>query len=151
QVNFEGFYGGAANLGSFNVQLMKNGTPVGAVNSVIAPTSSTTLTVGGSTNLWGLAWQASDINNTTFGVQITPVEQAQAGGPFTFSVRNVNILVFGQNSVSTWTFYDTSTDQNLVQQLIAPLAHLNDPPPGAPGSTQTQGGTILAWWNGRLW
>jgi hypothetical protein len=36
--------------------------------------------------------------------------------------------------------------------LIAPQNHLNDPPPGAPGSSVNQiVGTLTAYWNGRMW
>jgi hypothetical protein len=50
-----------------------------------------------------------------------------------------------------WSFDDFVTDENLDILLIAPLAHLNDPPPGAPGSTVKTVGTISAYWQGRLW
>ena len=50
-----------------------------------------------------------------------------------------------------WTYTDTNTDAELDNQVIAPLDHLNDPPPGAPGSLVTPGGTILCYWLGRLW
>ena len=53
---------------------------------------------------------------------------------------------------ATWTYAaDTVPDSQLEVQLIAPLAHLNDPPPGASGSTVKTGGTIMAWWQGRIW
>jgi hypothetical protein len=51
-----------------------------------------------------------------------------------------------------WIFYDFVPDIDLNELLIAPLGHLNDPPPGAPGSTITnQVGTGTAYWNGRVW
>lgn len=52
----------------------------------------------------------------------------------------------------TWTFNDFVIDADLDILLIAPLAHQNDPPPGAPGSLYPLTvGTISAYWNGRLW
>lgn len=51
-----------------------------------------------------------------------------------------------------WEFNDFVPDTDLDVLLVAPLAHQNDPPPGAPGSTiTTTVGTITAYWNGRLW
>jgi hypothetical protein len=52
---------------------------------------------------------------------------------------------------STWTFTDLVSDAQLNTQFIAPLFHLNDPPPGSPGSTIATGGTIMCWWQGRIW
>jgi hypothetical protein len=50
-----------------------------------------------------------------------------------------------------WTYNDFTTDADLDILSIAPQNHLNDPPPGAPGSTIPTAGTILAFWQGRLW
>lgn len=50
-----------------------------------------------------------------------------------------------------WTDTDTTSDANLDTDLIGPTAHLNDPPPGTAGSLVTTGGTILAYWQGRVW
>jgi hypothetical protein len=50
-----------------------------------------------------------------------------------------------------WTFDDFVIDANLDILLIASLAHQNDPPPGAPGSTVTRTGSFLTYWQGRLW
>lgn len=57
----------------------------------------------------------------------------------------------GANSV--WTFDDFVPDADLDILLIAPLSHQNDPPPGAPGSSNTPigVGTITAYWQGRIW
>lgn len=43
----------------------------------------------------------------------------------------------------TWSYTDTTTDFGLNDQLIAPLNHLNDPPP--------TGMTLVAYYQGRLW
>ena len=51
-----------------------------------------------------------------------------------------------------WMYNDFVANADLDIEQIAPLAHLNDPPPGAPGSTITTSvGTILRYWQGRLW
>ena len=51
------------------------------------------------------------------------------------------------------TFSDIAQDGDLDAELICPFygSHLNDPPPGQVGSTQSIGGTIIAWWSNRIW
>lgn len=64
---------------------------------------------------------------------------------FTGAVTNPGANIF-------WEFDDFTVDADLDELLIAPLSHLNDPPPGAPGSTITTAvGTLMTYWNGRLW
>jgi hypothetical protein len=53
--------------------------------------------------------------------------------------------------IQPWSYIDTNPDNVLLQNLIAPISHLNDPPPGTTGSLVTQAGTILAYWQGRIW
>lgn len=43
----------------------------------------------------------------------------------------------------TWTFTDSTTDANLDNLIIAPVADANDPPPA--------GMSLLVWYGGRLW
>lgn len=55
---------------------------------------------------------------------------------------------------STWNFDDFTQDSSLNTLLIAPLAHANDPPPNAPGSTYNGGPGIIygvRYWQGRVW
>jgi len=59
--------------------------------------------------------------------------------------------VTNNSSLGSFSFQDTLPDASLDSQAIAPLNHLNDPPPGAPGSLVATGGTIMAYWMGRLW
>lgn len=53
----------------------------------------------------------------------------------------------------TWSFQDIATDSQLDTELVClpASAHMNDPPPGAAGSTVPTGGTIVVWWSNRLW
>jgi hypothetical protein len=55
--------------------------------------------------------------------------------------------------VSSWTWTDVYPDTVLNEQLVAPIAHLNDPPPGQLGSIASPfaGGTLCAYWQGRQW
>lgn len=50
-----------------------------------------------------------------------------------------------------WSFDDFVADLDLDEELVAPLNHQNDPPPGAPGSSILTTGTLLRYWQGRLW
>ena len=54
---------------------------------------------------------------------------------------------------NTWTFYDDNPDNNLDEQVVAPVAHSNDPPPGQAGSIAAPfaGGSVCAYWQGRQW
>jgi len=81
---------------------------------------------------------------------------ADGGGIWYLAGALVNPLIEESSvvtSVGTWNFVDIYTDLELQQQIVAPIAHLNDPPPGQPGSFATPfaGGTLMAYWQGRLW
>lgn len=79
----------------FEIQMLKGGNLIGTLKASgdIRNTSPSTLTFGGSSDLWGTTWTANDINASNFGVQIiaflgsTPQTRI-------FSVRNVKITVF---------------------------------------------------------
>ncbi len=53
------------------IQLMVNGTPVGSdlKNTTAWPTTEASTTYGGSTNLWGRTWTASEISNLGLRIQ----------------------------------------------------------------------------------
>lgn len=70
---------------------------------------------------------------------------ADGGGILYYAAAIVN------SGGAPWTYTDTLPDSGLATSLIGPLAHLNDPPPGTPGSLVATGGTILAYWQGRVW
>jgi hypothetical protein len=64
---------------SLTVQLMKGGSPVGnSVTGLQLPTAYGSRVVGTSTSLWGTNWLYTDINSTTFGVQITAFNPSTA-------------------------------------------------------------------------
>src|SRR5579863_9361278 len=77
----------------FHAQLLRNGSPVGNIISVAAPGVSTTLTFGGSSNTWGLTLSGNDINQSTWGVQITAVLYGNAN--FTFNAQNAQATING--------------------------------------------------------
>lgn len=101
QISFEGHT--AANFTGINctfiAQLLKGGVPTGNPKVVTVGVGSTSFTLGGASDLWGTTLSANDVNQTTWGVQITG-EASVDGGPsgvshsLTFSVRHVVAIVY---------------------------------------------------------
>jgi hypothetical protein len=147
QVTLEGTFTGTG--GSVSVQLMKNGTPIGAPKAITPTGSLQTFVLGSQNDLWGATWNASDFN-AAYGVEMQASIQT-GGSSGTFSIQNVRTEVFGSTSTTGWVFNDFTPDANLDVLLVAPQNHLNDPPPGAPGSSISQIGTLTTYWNGRIW
>lgn len=69
---------GSGQLRDSSIRIVKGGTITGDNNSPNSTLGSTeeTITVGGSTDLWGTTWSASDINATNFGVAYALEQQA---------------------------------------------------------------------------
>ncbi len=63
-----------------------------AATSLDWPTSDTTKTYGNSTDLWGASWNASDINNTGFGVVLSVTRTS--GGDNTAYVDYISMTVY---------------------------------------------------------
>ena len=151
QIEFDAFFTGTVDFGVIDVQLLKAGSAVGAVSQIFPTNSVVTYTLGGVGNLFGTTWVSSDFNSPTFGVQFT-AQQLTGGSNATFDIRNVRLRVLGNTGTTGWVYNDFTTDADLNVLLIAPQNHLNDPPPGAPGSSVNQiVGTLTADWNGRVW
>ena len=90
--------------------------------------------------------QTTEVGTATFNA-IEIYRTSDGGGTYLFDGAVTN-----PGAGLVWTFDDFVIDANLDILLVAPLAHQNDPPPGAPGSiTNTPAGTILTYWQGRLW
>lgn len=55
-----------------NVQILKAGSAVGTDHSTGAslPTTATTVSYGGASDLWGTSWTPSDINASNFGARV---------------------------------------------------------------------------------
>jgi len=68
QIKIAGYANTTTNV---NVQLLRNGLPVGVVKSVALPSAPDTVTLGSLSDLWGGAFTYADVNNTAFGVRIT--------------------------------------------------------------------------------
>jgi hypothetical protein len=150
-IQLDASFTGNSTYGSLDVQLLRGGNPVGQIVTIHPTAASTNYTLGGAGDLWGVAWSSANFNNPAWGVRII-ASQAEGGTNGTFSVRNVRAELTGGSSTTNWTYYDFVPDQNLDILQIAPQNHLNDPPPGAPGSSVNQVvGTLTTYWNGRIW
>jgi hypothetical protein len=64
---------GAQGAKDLNIKILKAGTAVGTnhATSTRWPSTSTAATYGSSSDLWGVSWTPSDINNTGFGLSIS--------------------------------------------------------------------------------
>lgn len=88
---------------------------------------------------------ASDTGTAVFNaVEIYRV--SDGGGLYLFCGAVTNP---GANT--SWSYYDFVPDVDLDELLVAQQNHLNDPPPGAPGSLISSVGTYTVYWQGRLW
>ena len=73
---------------SIILQLLKNGIPVGEPKTQVLTNTPTVYTLGASGDLWDTTWLFSDINNTSFGVQLT------ATGTGTTLVNDLDVLTY---------------------------------------------------------
>lgn len=110
-LSFEAFSTAATTL---TFQLLKNGITVGTPHSKVLTTTPTIYTLGDANDLWGDVWSADDVNNTTFGVQIT------GEGLGTTSVRDLDILAYITPSLVNFN-YIKSFEQNSGQKWTLAL------------------------------
>lgn len=91
-----------------NVQMLKNGLPVGNLRSIAFPIGSVgTVNLGGINDLFGTSWIYSDLNNVNFGIRITAtssvatsffVGYATLTAYFTPTAENFNYITTFQDS-----------------------------------------------------
>ena len=78
-----------------SVQLLKNGNPIGNVESqslfIGGTFGPSVLTFGGAGDLWGTNWTYNDINQANFGLQVTVSSPVATTS---WSVNNGNITIF---------------------------------------------------------
>jgi Tfp pilus assembly protein PilX len=81
-------------LSDNNVQLLKAGAPVGSnrAKSTLWDTSSSTITYGNSTDLWGTTWTPADLNATNFGLRFAA--DSAGGASATASIDWITIRVY---------------------------------------------------------
>lgn len=125
-------------------QLMQGGVPVGSLRFGQLPTSAGTLTLGGSSDLWGTTWTPALINAATFGVTI----QCSNGNGFvgtpstvTFSLDAVQVIVYSQAgpaavaSGSAGTFSAANGGYQYVYCYSnASTGHISSPTPPSPAT-----------------
>ncbi len=91
----------------YAVQLLKAGT-LQATNyadtGTTYPTALTTVSYGGTANLWGTTWTVADINNANFGVSFVITKPGTTGGNRTVSVDVISVAVtYTDNTAPTVT------------------------------------------------
>lgn len=94
-VSFSAFTSSGSSPFYLSVVLMKNGNIAGTAKTQTLSATSTVYTIGGISDLWGGSWIANDLSQTNFGVQITATVPVGPSGITTFSVRNVQVTMFG--------------------------------------------------------
>jgi hypothetical protein len=151
--------------GITNIAITANILTVTAVNHYVPGLTVTFSSVGTSTFLNGQNVQilsATATQFTAYFVHANVGSHADTGTVTFLAIEIYRIadggsIFYYSGAVAnpgagvTWNYTDTVSDANLETQLIAPLFHLNDPPPGAPGSLIQTGGALMAWWQGRIW
>ena len=75
------------------VQLLKAGSPVGSnkASSSTWSTSSSTVTYGSTSDLWGTTWTASDLNASNFGLRFAAKNVAAASATASLDYVSVNV------------------------------------------------------------
>jgi hypothetical protein len=93
------FSDASAGFVGLQLQLLKNGQPVGTPKVVPIGSSAAAFNAGGNGDLWGIpgGLLASDVNQSNFGVAVAGVYQASySSGVHTWSVNSVNVVIFAQ-------------------------------------------------------
>jgi hypothetical protein len=89
--------------------------------------------------------QTADTGTATF-CAVEIYRLSDGGGIFLFAGAVPN-----PGAGLSFSYADFTIDDDLNILMIAPQNHLNDPPPGAPGSSIPTVGTLTRYWQGRLW
>jgi hypothetical protein len=102
-----------SNASFVNVQLLKNGIPVGQPVPQALTTVPTIYEVGGAGSLFGSTWLASDVNNVQFGVQIT------ASGNGTTNLNDLDMLTFISPSLVNFNYVKSYIQNNNQTYTLA--------------------------------
>ena len=102
-----------------SVKIVKGGTISGNNKSTGAnlPDSLTYVEYGGSTDLWGLSWTASDVNASNFGVVFSVVQSSAVG------VDHIRITVYYSEMIASGLVYSAGA---LVPELPYQLSQIAD-------------------------
>jgi hypothetical protein len=95
EVRLDAFADSAANSPFMCLELSWDGgvTWTSTMTTPVLSTSETTHPLGGPANLWGRAWEASDLSNSNFRVRITNIANATARD---FSLEWIAVKVYYQ-------------------------------------------------------
>ena len=94
QISFDETVSVTGQNARYIVSLLKNGAQVGNGKTYTpTTTSNTTVTLGGTADLWNTTFTYNDINQTNFGFQIEGI--GNNGVSITYQVRHGQITVFG--------------------------------------------------------
>jgi len=108
------------NVADSSVKLCKAGTPTGTDEALGSnwPEPRGNAYYGGTTDLWGVAWTAADINNSGFGIAISANLSISSDG-----VHNVttSATIF---SISITVYYTTSSGSSSATTRIYDIAQL---------------------------
>lgn len=104
-LNIKGYSTAAASL---NVQMLKNGIPVGSLRSVSMPVGiEGTISIGGTNDLFGASWVYSDLNNVNFGLRITAGATLPASIFVGYATLTAYFVPTSQNFNYVTTFQDS--------------------------------------------
>lgn len=96
-----------AGLGTVNAQLLKAGAPVGVAKTIALPASTAPIVLGSSNDLWSTSFDAADVNNSQFGLELT----ATSAAGVTFFVSEVDLTVFETETLSNFNYVKSFSEQ----------------------------------------
>lgn len=97
QVSLVAGVSNTTNVLPITVQLLQGGNPAGTskTQNVTGGAGTSTFTFGSSSDLWGTTWKVNDVNQTTFGFQLTAKGSGTSGSPAQWSANDFQVTVFG--------------------------------------------------------
>lgn len=106
------------------VQLLKGGAASGSnfSTTAIIPTTATTVSYGGPSNLWGLSWNPADINNSNFGAVFVCSDNSGVGSSVGVDFFRITITyhsVFNDGVILTAT---SSVSPSAVNKMNAAMS-----------------------------
>lgn len=92
-----------------SVRIYKAGIAVGNDKATFSDWTAGTLTYdiyGSSSDLWGVAWTADDINNSGFGSGLSGEKDAGGSNPFNLDVERITVYFLGGTAIYNGTIYN---------------------------------------------
>lgn len=124
-----------------NVGLVRNGAiqGFGQTHVVKLPANSSTVTIGGSSDLWNGIWTPNDVNKPTFGVAIQAVNSSAINA--TYTISGVTVTVYTIQGPGVAAVAPTGSETGITAQIAyqyvqcfgnAYSGHISSPTPPAP-------------------